>query len=274
MGLVSVAFFACNKPQSEPAAPQQPAPAETTAFDEVFEDEDMTTPTKHGSTIVAYDFAPSLSEAAGNGDLQQVRNLLPKAGQPKKNQALVSAAQRGHTQIVKELLTAGAKENQALVMAAQGGHVPTVRALLDAKFDANVPAGKPLMEAVRHEHLDVVKLLVASGADVNVLEEGSRFGATSDGPAGDGRVFYQLSPLHQALESYQSCKKRIISLRKDLKKDEWDEYGLTREETVSQENKELARGKKLAALINFLKAAGAKDIYVESANPPVQERVR
>lgn len=88
---------------------------------------------------------------------------------------LIQAARNGHTETVKLLIKGGAKVNQCnnsaespLLWAARGGHAKTSEVMLEAWADVNIADkdGKtPLWCAVSKP--DIVKLLIANGADVN-----------------------------------------------------------------------------------------------------------
>ena len=61
---------------------------------------------------------------------------------------------------------------QPLHVAARGGHLQIMKELLAAGADKEGPTGKddalrPLHVAVRHAHIAAVDLLLATGADVN-----------------------------------------------------------------------------------------------------------
>jgi uncharacterized protein len=91
-----------------------------------------------------------------------------------QGQALIEAAKQGDLRQVQELLKKrtdiNAKNNAgstALTMASFGGHIETVKFLLDggADFNAKNKFGEtPLMLASKGGHVAVVKLLKALGA--------------------------------------------------------------------------------------------------------------
>ena len=91
---------------------------------------------------------------------------------------LIAASRNGHWKIVKTLLAAKARtspvdkdSNSALSHAIVKGWVKTVQALLQAcpsLTRAETRLGySPLMLASKHGHVDIVKLLISSGSDVN-----------------------------------------------------------------------------------------------------------
>ena len=92
--------------------------------------------------------------------------------------ALMFAALRGHLEIVRQLISAGAKVNQpgwcALHYAAFDGHTSVVRLLLDrgADIDALTPNGSSaLMLAAREGHFEALKLLLWEVAEPNIRNE-------------------------------------------------------------------------------------------------------
>jgi ankyrin repeat protein len=93
--------------------------------------------------------------------------------------AVAIAALRGHLQVVRDLVEAGAAIDAdgwtPLQYAAFDGHADIVSYLINqhALVDARAPNGQTaLMFAARNGHVDVVKLLVSAHADVN-LDDGS-----------------------------------------------------------------------------------------------------
>ena len=95
--------------------------------------------------------------------------------------AIMLATFRGHTEISRRLLDAGADIQQsgwnALHYAAYAGHVEVVRLLIERKadLDAKAPNGQTaLMLAVGTDHLDVVKFLVDADADMDVEDAEGR----------------------------------------------------------------------------------------------------
>ncbi len=90
---------------------------------------------------------------------------------------LSAASGKGHTDVVKLLVEAGADANKAdakgdtpLYMASQNNHTDIVKLLLGAGADVNKDMNNgvtPLYIASQNNHTDIVKLLLGAGADVN-----------------------------------------------------------------------------------------------------------
>lgn len=119
------------------------------------------------------------------GDLPAVKSLL-QSGQdvnarvdlPKEKEVtgLILATGHGKTDVVRELIKAGADVNAqsesgafALGLAAEDGHVEIVKALLTAGADVNMKnkdGWDAMMMAVIYQHFDVQKLLSDAGAGV------------------------------------------------------------------------------------------------------------
>ena len=93
----------------------------------------------------------TLAAAAGLGDLDKVRRLLPHASDIDRHRALALSAQLGQTDVVRVLLDAGGDPNR---FNPRGTHSHT----------------PPLHQAIAAGHLDVVKLLVERGARLDIKD--------------------------------------------------------------------------------------------------------
>jgi len=125
-------------------------------------------------------------EASLNGDLEAVSSML-KLGMDVNvvdedgRTALMFAGFNGHTEIVKILIDRGAKidaidnsHRTALLFAATGHFPETVKLLLDNKSDPNIVDNgehfSPLMHAAAEGNLDIVKILLEFGADMELKD--------------------------------------------------------------------------------------------------------
>ena len=98
---------------------------------------------------------------------------------------LATAAHSGNSELVRDLLSQGADANthaglaSPLFLAAIGCHVEVVRLLLDA--GANVDEGAnyrstPLICAVERGDAQMVRMLLAAGADTSIHSEEENWG--------------------------------------------------------------------------------------------------
>ena len=151
----------------------------------------------HPSTLWAQSDVSELIDASANGDLTRVKSLIadkvdvngtPSSGIDRPT-ALIMASNYGRIDVVKELLASGAKVNArdrgaqtALMRAA-----PTPDLKLIAEINAKLasdPNYKLLQEPSASGRLDIVKILLAAGADVNARDmrgDTALMGAASSG---------------------------------------------------------------------------------------------
>jgi ankyrin repeat protein/beta-lactamase regulating signal transducer with metallopeptidase domain len=132
--------------------------------------------------------AERLYRAAGRGDIDAVRSLINEDKVDVNTvlrgdgTALMAAARRGKTDMVRFLLNAGANPNLAslgdgnpLINAARRGELEIVRMLLDKGADPNASVrgdGNALIAAAHHGEPAVVRLLLDRGAKVNAAVPG------------------------------------------------------------------------------------------------------
>lgn len=135
----------------------------------------------------------SLMWAASNGNTEMVK-LLVKAGawvnylNSDVVNAVWLAASKGHLATVRELVKNGAYINNRnsenvtpLMVAAMNGHYDVVQYLLAAKAPINLvhkdnDGDSALMFALAQGHTNIARLLIDSGADINIR---NKFGITA-----------------------------------------------------------------------------------------------
>lgn len=131
-----------------------------------------------------------LIAAAERGDAATVQRLIGEGGNvnaqdENRNSAYLIAGARGRTEVLKLTLAAGADLKStnryggtALIPACHYGHVDTVREMLKTRVDVdhvNNLGWTALLEAVilgdgGAAHIEIVRLLVAHGAKVNLAD--------------------------------------------------------------------------------------------------------
>ena len=130
-----------------------------------------------------------LYQAAANGDIEQVKNLIAQGADVNAEVAigwspLLAAVDEGHTQVVKVLLEHGAKVDDGhgwytpLYYAIKNGHKEIVKTLISGGADVNTSPHEdhrqgysPLLYAIFYSHPDIAKTLIDAGADVNAEDE-------------------------------------------------------------------------------------------------------
>ena len=125
-------------------------------------------------------------QASFNGNLQVVQEALdngfnPNTADENKRTALMLAAYNGHTKLVKLLIERGGDVNAvdnidrtALMYASSGPFTTTVSSLLQAGAKPNLQEKEEkwtaVMMAAAEGQLEIVKVLVAFGADLNMVD--------------------------------------------------------------------------------------------------------
>lgn len=125
----------------------------------------------------------SLVKASRKGDLKQIEKLLAcnvdvNARNKENKYALIEALNYDRLEAVRMLLDAGANSIYALRCASREGNKEMIDTLIKAGADVNMNMHglTPLLGAVCHGHLEVVKLLLDHGADINAKTSGSAWG--------------------------------------------------------------------------------------------------
>jgi hypothetical protein len=139
-----------------------------------------------------YGYGP-MQLAAQHGHADVLALLIERGGnvnlrRPSSwNTPLIMAASRGRADCCRLLLDKGADPNEygmfggtrhtALQCAAEGGHLDVVNLFLDRGIGPNEKEGSTsaLHRACKNNHLDVVKRLVAAGADINSRQEWDKY---------------------------------------------------------------------------------------------------
>ncbi len=127
------------------------------------------------------DYALELASFHGNFPL--VKKILNKGANVNVSNcaALQMACQNGHFDIVVYLIESGTINNlpssNVFMAAVENDHISIVKFLLSDKnifgiilCDVNADFGLALRTAIEKENFDMVKLLVESGADINILD--------------------------------------------------------------------------------------------------------
>jgi ankyrin repeat protein len=135
--------------------------------------------------------AAKLIEAVQFGNMKKLMSLLNKGVDPNLHEdygwtPLQWAAQEGNDRAVKSLIKAGAivdaLDNQgfsALMLAIGEGHDSTVRLLIANGANVNQKCkahknGTPLHHACAWNRLEIAKILISYGADINAVDSAGR----------------------------------------------------------------------------------------------------
>ncbi len=123
-----------------------------------------------------------LVQASRDGDLKRVKSVLKDVKETGRygDLALLRAAEKGRLEVIKYLMGKGAvvtvledPDRSALSAASWHGHMGTVKFLLEKGVDPDLGGGKPLISACTNGHIEIVRLLLKSGARADGVE-GSR----------------------------------------------------------------------------------------------------
>lgn len=138
--------------------------------------------------------ASALVEACAEGYLAIAKQLINRGADvnareqseewSNQSYALATAAREGNVEMVKLLLTHGADVNAngnygpALQIAAYKGRREIVQILIEhgaSLEDGTGSYGGPVQAAVLGDHVDILELILAAGADVNMMAGSARF---------------------------------------------------------------------------------------------------
>jgi ankyrin repeat protein len=134
-----------------------------------------------------YSTSSALYEAAGQGSLDTIQILFETKTEAELlaselSEAVYPVSRNGHATVVQYLLDRGAdvdKIQDALRAAVECGHLSTAKVLLVAGVKPNIKSNardedryyrhlpSPLYSAVRNNYLDMTRLLLSFGAEVN-----------------------------------------------------------------------------------------------------------
>lgn len=187
---VIVATVAPVRATAAQAQPLQPADAITRKIEQAREARERVERAVRAEPRKVRAIDRALYEAAKDGDLEQVKELVQAGANPSAKvegdgSPLIGAARSRRTEITRYLLDQGADPNGAvagdgspLIAAAQAGSLATTQMLVDAGADVNLAVEgdeNALMNAAEGGHLDIVKYLVSRGADIHTRIYTDRF---------------------------------------------------------------------------------------------------
>ncbi len=114
----------------------------------------------------------ALRTACARGHAEVVKVLLDAGADARSGSdwSLRIASERGHAEVVKMLLDAGADvhtySDTALRWASERGHVEVVRTLLERGANVRACDDRALLTAAYKGHIEVVKMLLKAGANI------------------------------------------------------------------------------------------------------------
>src|SRR6266480_1931544 len=136
-----------------------------------------------------YDSAKAVITAAYQGDVKTAIAQLGEGADANARDcdgdtALMLAAERGHIELMKVLLKNGADVNAE----NYNGETALMRAAQNGRAAADIVNNTPLMRAAYRGHVDVVKELLAYGADPNARNAFGNTAATLAARNGHSKV--------------------------------------------------------------------------------------
>lgn len=94
---------------------------------------------------------------------------------------LIEACKNGDLETVKTLLTANVNVDYPLCLASEHGHLEIVKLLLALGANLHVHGNAPLRRASENNHPEVVKVLITFGANINACDNDSLYRAANYG---------------------------------------------------------------------------------------------
>jgi hypothetical protein len=121
----------------------------------------------------------NLEQAIYAGKRDTVKQIIEKGvTEQEKNEALVDAAIKGHTDMIKYLVKQGAdvhyRNDAALIYTAEEGNIEAVKFLLEKGADANARGGEALYNVIAYSHnskpksrMKIAKMLIERGVKLS-----------------------------------------------------------------------------------------------------------